>query len=295
MELGYYPGCTLKTVASNLEEPAIASMAVLDVNLVELPRWNCCGAVYSLASDDLIRQIAPVRNLIRAQERGFGKLVTLCSFCYHTLKRANLLVKADATKRDTLNSFMDKEADYEGKVEVVHLLEVLRDDIGWGNISGKVKVPLQGLKLAPYYGCTLLRPREVAIDQPEKPTILHHLIEALGATVADFPFSTECCGSYQVMGSRDSVLERALSILGSAMRWGADALVLTCPLCAFNLGQTQSELKRKYRDFNGIPVFYFTQLLALSLGLGSEVCRFELNYGEPQLLMQSKDILPVSR
>ena len=295
MELSYYPGCTLKTVASNLEDSAIASMAVLGVDLVELPRWNCCGAVYSLANDDLIHQVAPVRNLIRAQEQGCGKMVTLCSFCYHTLKRANFLVEADVTKRNTLNSFMDKEADYEGEVEVVHLLEVLRDDIGWESISRKVKVPLQGLKLAPYYGCTLLRPREVAIDQPEKPAILHHLIEALGATVADFPLSTECCGSYQVMSSRDSVLERALSILGSAMRWGAEALVLTCPLCAFNLGQTQSELKRKYRDFNGIPVFYFTQLLALSLGLGPEVCRFELNYSEPRLLMQSKDVLSVSR
>jgi heterodisulfide reductase subunit B len=291
MELSYYPGCTLKTKAKNFEDSAIASMAALGINLEEIPRWNCCGAVYSLADDDLIHQLAPIRDLIRVKEQGRDKVVTLCSFCFNTLKRANLLMRNDAEKRKTLNSFMDDEIEYNGEVEVVHLLEVLRDDIGWKTISDKLKVPLKNLKLAPYYGCTLLRPQEVAIDQVERPTILHQLLLALGAEPIDFPFAAKCCGSFQVVGNREVALESAWNILSSAVEWQAEALVLSCPLCDFNLAGKQEELRQKYREFKGIPTLYFTQLLALALGLDRKVCRFELNYQDPQPLLESKGLL----
>jgi len=291
MELCYYPGCTLKTRAKNFEDSAIACMAALGINLKEIPRWNCCGAVYSLADDDLIHQLAPVRDLIRVKEQEQGKVVVLCSLCFNTLKRANLLMRNDAEKRKTLNTFMDEEVDYNGEVEVVHLLEVLRDDIGWKTISDKLKVPLKNLKLAPYYGCTLLRPQEVAIDQVERPTILHQLLQALGAEPIDFPLATKCCGSFQVVGNREVALECAWNILSSAVRCQAEALVLSCPLCDFNLAGKQEELKQKYREFKGIPTLYFTQLLALALGLDSKVCRFELNYQDPQPLLESKGLL----
>jgi len=291
MDLSYYPGCTLKTKAKSLEDPAIASMAALGINLVEIQRWNCCGATYSLADDDLAHHLAPVRNLIRVNEQGKNKVATLCSFCYNALKRANLLMQNDQEKRKTLNDFMEEEKDYNGEVEVVHVLQVLRDDIGWGNISEKVKVPLHGLKVAPYYGCTLLRPKEVAIDDVERPTILGKLMAAIGAEVVDFPFATECCGSFQIVSNPDFVTQRAWDILSSALRREADALVLTCPLCNFNLSQRQQELRRKYSDFKGIPIFYFSQLLALVLQLDPQLCHFELSYGEPLHLLKSKELV----
>lgn len=291
MELSYYPGCTLKTKAKNFEDAAIASMTALGINLKEIPRWNCCGVVYSLADDDLIHQLAPVRDLIRVKEQGQDKVVALCSFCFNTLKRANLLMRNDAEKRGTLNSFMDEEIDYNGEVEVVHLLEVLRDDIGWKTLSDRLKVPLKNLKLAPYYGCTLLRPQEVAIDQAERPTILHQLLQALGAEPIDFPFAAKCCGSFQVVGNREVALESAWNILSSAVRWQAEALVVSCPLCDFNLAGKQGELRQKYQEFKGIPTLYFTQLLALAFGLDRKVCHFELNYQDPQPLLESKGLL----
>ena len=291
MGLSYYPGCTLKTKARNLEDSAIASMQALGINLVELPRWNCCGTVFSFAEDDLIHHLAPIRNLIRAKEAGDSKVVTLCSFCYNTLKRANLLIKNDPEKRNTINSFMEEEINYEGEVEPVHLLEILRDDVGWDSVAEKVKVPLQGLKVAPYYGCTLLRPREAAIDQPETPTVLHQLLEALGSTAVDFPAAIQCCGSFQIVGNPDSVLECAWGILASALKRGAEALVTSCPMCDFNLGQRQQELALRYSQFKPIPILYFTQLLALALGLGPEVCRFELNYVDPRPLLESKKLI----
>ena len=291
MDLSYYPGCTLKTKAKNLEDSTIAAMGALGINLVEIQRWNCCGTVYSLADDDLAHHLAPVRNLIRVEEQGSNKVGTSCSFCYNTLKRANLLMQKESEKRKTLNDFMEEEKDYSGEVEVVHILEVLRDEIGWENIAGKVKMPLQGLMVAPYYGCTLLRPQEVAIDQVERPTILHRLMEAIGAEAIDFPFATECCGSFQIVSNPDFVTQRAWDILSSAMRRGAEALVLTCPLCNFNLGQRQQELLQKYSGFRSIPIFYFSQLLALSLQLDPQVCNFELNYGDPLPLLKRKKLV----
>ena len=292
MRLAYYPGCTLKTKARNLEEPAIASLEALGFELEEIPRWNCCGAVHSLADDDLIHQVAPVRNLIRVKEQGKDVVVTLCSFCLNTLKRANLLMKDDAEKRNTLNSFMDEEIDYSGDVRVLHLLEVLRDEIGWEALAQEVKFPLRNLKLAPYYGCTLLRPREVAIDSVENPTILREFLRALGATPVEFPESTRCCGSYQIVSSPDSISGYAWDILSSALSHGAEALVLTCPLCDYDLGQGQKELVKRHNGFKGMPLFYFTQLLALALGLDPQVCHFELNHGSPELLLRENGLLP---
>jgi len=290
MNLAYYPGCTLKTRARNLEQPAVASMEALGFKLNEVPRWNCCGAVYSLAEDDLIHQVAPVRNLIRAKKQGETELVTLCAFCLNTLKRANILMKEDIAKRDTINDFIDEEIDYAGEVKVVHLLEVLRDELGWEALSQKVKLPLRGLRVAPYYGCTLLRPREVAIDSVDDPTILREFLEALGASPVDFPESTRCCGSYQVISSPDDISEYARLILDSALSHGAETLVVTCPLCDYNLGRGQKELSKK-SGFREMPLLYFTQLLALALGLDPQVCHFELNYGSPESLLREKGLL----
>jgi heterodisulfide reductase subunit B len=295
MTLAYYPGCTLKTRARNLEEPAVASMEALGLKLDEVSRWNCCGAVYSLADDDLMHQVAPVRNLIRVKKQRKTELVTLCAFCLNTLKRANLLMKQDVAKRDTLNDFIDEGIAYSGEVKVLHLLEVLRDQIGWEALSQKVKLPLHGLKAAPYYGCTLLRPREVAIDNAEDPAILREFLHALGASPVDFPESTTCCGSYQVVSSPNDISEYARPILSSALSHGAEALVLTCPLCDYNLGRAQKELLKKGSGFKEMPLIYFTQLLALALGLGPRVCHFELNHGSPESLLKGKNLLPQSR
>ncbi len=125
MKIKYYPGCTLKYKAKNLEDSAIASLETLGCEVEEIERWNCCGAVYSLAEDDLIHKVAPVRDLIRVKEQGGDKVLTICSMCYNTLARANLLMKEDEEKRDTINRFMDEEIDYAGEVEVFHLLTVV--------------------------------------------------------------------------------------------------------------------------------------------------------------------------
>ncbi len=280
MKALYYPGCTLKNKAKNLGDTAVASMALLGIELEELQRWNCCGAVHSLADDDLIHQVAPVRNLIRAKEQGGSKLVTLCSMCYNSLARANLLMRDNEEKRKTINLFMDEEMDYFGEVKVVHFLQFLRDEIGWDNLQNRVKVPLKGLKIAPYYGCTLQRPREVGIEPPGSFKLMTRFLEALGATAVRFPEADFCCGSYQILGNPDAARSAVSNILRGAEKAGADALAMSCPLCEFNIGKTE-----------GGVAFYITQLLALALGLDSKTCHFELNNRASMDLLIANNIL----
>ncbi len=290
MKIGYYPGCTLKTKAQNLEQSAIKAMSLLGYELDELDRWNCCGAVYSLANDDLVHVLAPVRDLIRAKDKGHDKVVVLCSMCYNTLARANQLMRDDEVKRKTINDFMEEENDYAGEVEVVHLLTLLRDEIGWDNVRKAVKKPLEGMKLAPYYGCTLTRPREITIDGNVSPTIFKEFIEALGATSVEWDDAEVCCGSYQILSNPETAKATVTNIIGSADKSGADAMILSCPLCDYNLGKRQADLIQS-DNFAPLPVFYFTQLLALALGLPSDVCQFDLNPETSRQWLADKGLL----
>ena len=290
MKLGYYPGCTLKTKAANLEKAAMAALASLGVDFQELERWNCCGAVFSLADDDLIHHVASVRNLIRAQDQGVDTVVTLCSQCYNTMARANLLMRTDEEKRDTINRFMYEENDYDGGIEVLHFLQVLRDRVGWEALKAKVVRPLNGLKVAPFYGCTLVRPNDVSID-PFGDGIIEDFLRAIGAEPASFSAATECCGSYQMLAHPEAGMERASKVIASANRSEADALILSCPLCEYNLGTRQKDVVAGVPGLQPIPTFYFTQLLAVALGLDPEVYRLELNGPAAAALLTDKNFI----
>ena len=295
MGTAYYPGCTLKTKAKNLEDAALAAAAALGLEMDELERWNCCGAVYSLADDDLIHQIAPVRDLIRAKEAGHDTLVTLCSMCYNTLARANKMMREDADKRFTINTFMDEEPDYEGEVEVMHFLTYLQREIGWEALADKVQVPLTGLKVAPYYGCTLTRPYEVSIDEaPENPTVMKGFLAALGADPVSYDDAMTCCGSYQMLTHTEAALASTSKVIASARSAGAEVLALSCPLCEYNVGVRQRDLLKADPDWSEVPTLYFSQLLAIALGLGPEVCRTELNALAARSLLQDKNLIPAA-
>jgi len=291
MKISYYPGCTLKTRAKNLESSALAALNALGIEVDELERWNCCGAVYSLADDDLIHIVAPVRDLIRVKESGHDTVMTLCSMCYNTLARANELMKNDEVKRKTINDFMDEEPDYAGEVKVVHFLDFIRDELGWDALKAKVTNPLKDLKIAPYYGCTLLRPKDVAIDHPDNPTVLHEFLTALGAEVVDFPSAIECCGTYQIVGNPEAAMSLSHNILAEASQFGAEALALACPLCDYNLGKKQDQMLTTFEGMKEVPVYYFTQLLAIALGIADDDCHFELNRNSSVELLKSKNLL----
>ena len=283
MKVSYYPGCTLKSNAKNFEDSALAAMNEFGVEMQELSRWNCCGTVFSLASDDLMHHIAPLRILLRAREEGHTTLITLCSMCYHTLKLSNIRMQENPEELKKINEVLYKEKIiYDGKTEVHHLLKFLKDKIGFEKVKEKIKVDLSAVKIAPYYGCLLLRPKEISIDPSmENPVIMSEFIEAVGSKAVTFSHQTECCGAYLTVTEKELVTERSYEILQSARRAGADLIMTSCPLCQFNLDDRQKEIKKKYPEFESMPVIYFTQLLALAMGLEKKLCRFDLNWVDP--------------
>lgn len=285
-QITYFPGCTHQTTAKHLEDSARAGLLELGYELEEMPEWTCCGTVYGLASDDVMHQVSPIRNLTRVEATGSNRVVSICAMCYNTLHQANELVRGDPEKLENVNEFMDEEPDYQCTVEVTHLLEFLRDDIGFDQIKEKTNRPLEGLRVAPYYGCLLLRPNGAAIDDPEQPKVMQEFLEALGAEPVDDPRATHCCGSYHTVGREDIVAERAREIISSARGRGADVIALSCPLCEFNLDDRQKLLE----DDGEMPILHFTQLLALALGR-EEDCRFDLHYVDPRPVLREKGLL----
>ena len=291
MELLYYPGCTLKTSAKNLEESAFAIAKALGHELIEMDEWNCCGVVASLTDDDLMHHIAPLRNLIHVEDQGADKVVVLCDMCNNTLKQTNLRVKEKPEDLETLNDFMDKENDYKNTVSVLHFLEFLRDEVGFAKIKKMVKHPLKGMKIMPYYGCVMLRPREVAIDDAEEPVILSDLLKALGAEVLDNPYKIECCGSYHTIDQKESTSKRAYRISNFGKELGADAIITSCPLCRYNLDVRGQEAEALFEGYSQMPTFYYTQLIAIALGLDIDNCGFENHAVDPIPLLKKKGVV----
>lgn len=257
MVLSYYPGCTLKNQAADLDRYARASAEALGITLEELPQWQCCGGVYPMASDEIATRLAAVRALAEARDRT-GTLVTVCSACHHVLKRTNEDLLRDETFRTRANNYMQLPRPYGGEAKVVHFLELLRDTVGFDNLKKAVTHPLTGRRIGAYYGCLLLRPgKEMRLDDPEDPKILEDFLRALGAEPVVYAMRNECCGGYVTLENRPLAAERAQSILDDAGALGAELLVTACPLCKYNLTKNAA----------GIPTVYFTRLLAEALGL----------------------------
>ena len=262
MKYSYYPGCTLRTKAKDLDAYARASASALGFELEEIEDWQCCGGVYPLGTDEIASKLSSVRTLNAAKEKG-QDLVTLCSACHHVIKRVNDDMKNVEDIRTRANNYMQLEEPYAGETEVLHFLEVLRDKVGFDKLKEKVVNPLKGKKIGAYYGCLLLRPGKVlGFDNPENPTIIEDFIRAIGATPVVYPYRNECCGGYISLKEKDLAKSMCDKIVDSAAGFGADMLITACPLCMYNLNKSAE---------GKVPVYYFTELLAEALGVKEEV------------------------
>ena len=296
MAIPYYPGCTLSTKGRGYDASGRAVAQALGLELEELQDWNCCGASFPLAVDNLLSMTGPTQVLVEARAQG-ERVATLCAICYNVLKRTNHFLQSDAEKRDRLNTFI--EAEYAGDLRVQHFLEILRDELGFEALGQRVDEAreatgrsLQGLNVAPYYGCLLLRPeKELQLDDAEDPRILEDLLQALGCEPVDFSHRVECCGSYLLVTSADLAADMSFDVLQSAARNGADLLVTACPLCQYNLDYKQAEMARQHPGFRPLPVLYFTQLMGLALGLDSDDWGWELHHVDPRLLLTKQGLL----
>ena len=258
MVFSYFPGCTLKTKAKDLDVYTRKSAEALGITLEELPEWQCCGAVYPQAKDEIATKLSSIRSLAAARDLG-RDLVTVCSACHHVIKRVNLDMQTDEDIILRANNYLQLETPYHGETKVLHYLEVLRDCVGFDELAKKVVNPLTGRKIGAYYGCLLLRPgREMQFDKPEKPTILEDFIRALGAEPVIYANRNECCGGYVTLENKPLAVKKASAVTASARANGAECLITACPLCMYNLKENAE---------GDMPVYYFTELLAEALGV----------------------------
>lgn len=258
MTFSYFPGCTLRTKAKELDRYARISAEALGFTLEEVPDWQCCGGVYTMAKDEIASKLSSVRALASAKEKG-QDLVTLCSACHNVIKQVNNDMRTDENIVLKANNYLKLQEPYQGETEVLHYLEVLRDKVGFDNLKAAVKNPLTGKKIAAYYGCLLLRPGTVMqMDNPENPKILEDFIRAIGAEPVLYPQRNECCGGYMTLEDKAAAQKRSSTVMDSAAEHGAEMVITACPLCLYNL---------KKNSGSEVPVVYFTELLAQALGL----------------------------
>jgi heterodisulfide reductase subunit B2 len=266
MKLSYFPGCSLKGLGRAYEESLLPVFRSLGIELDEVPDWNCCGATAYMAVDETKAFVLAARNLALAEQSGDRAMLAPCSACYLVLNKTQRAIRESASVRKKVDRALDSvQLSYAGRVAVRHPLDVLINDVGLEAIKQKVTQPLRGLKVAPYYGCQIVRPYSTFDDQAN-PTTMDRLLEALGATVVRYPLKTKCCGG-SLTGTLPEAGERLCYILlKEAMKRGADVIATVCPLCQFNLDGYHDAIARKFEPVR-IPTVYFSQLMGLAFGL----------------------------
>ncbi|MBQ9807803.1 MAG: CoB--CoM heterodisulfide reductase iron-sulfur subunit B family protein [Ruminococcus sp.] len=254
----YYPGCTLRTKAKDLDTYARSSAEALDIKLEEPADWQCCGGAYTTAKDEIATKLSAVRTLNAAKVLD-RPLITVCSACHNVIKQTNYDISNDEDMAAKVNNYLKLDQPYAGETTVYHYLEMLRDVVGFDNLKAKVVNPFKGKKIAAYYGCLLLRPsKALAMDDPENPSIMEDFIRAIGGTPVIYSQRNECCGGYITMEDKAQAQKRSAAVMDSAADQGADMVITACPLCLYNL---------KKNSGSELPVYYFTELLAEALGV----------------------------
>ncbi len=285
-KFAYFPGCSLEKIALSYNNSSVETSKILGVELQELEDWNCCGATTYFHVDQLLAYTLTARNLAMAEKEGLD-LVAPCSACYKNAYFTNKYFKADPDVAEHINYALEEDdLQFNGDINVHHIMDIYVNEVGAEAIKEKVKKPLEGMKVAPYYGCQIVRPRKNG-EEVENPQFFESLINAMGAEAVDFSERLRCCSGSLIMTSRRAALDMVRVLLKSAVDSGADVIATACPLCQVNLECYQTQVNEEFgTDFN-MPVTYFTQLLGLALGMpkkklgiGSELVSAAPIFGE---------------
>lgn len=282
MELAYYPGCSLHSVAEEYEQTTRAVCQKLGITLKEIPDWNCCGASSAHSINHLAGIAVPARNLALAEQLG-QDVVAPCAACYQRLVTADHEMRHNPELKAQVEGII--QHNWQGHVKVLSILEVF-NQIGLEQIRRAAVKPLVGLKVACYYGCYLVKPPKIAhVDDPENPMLMDKILRALGAETVDWPFKTECCGGSLVLTNTEVVLRLGKDILEAAQAAGANCLVTPCPLCQPNLDMRQAQVNKQYHTSFNLPVFYITELMALAMGVNKSQLPLRKHFVDPQPLL----------
>jgi len=268
MRFGYYPGCALHGSSNDYEKSVRACLRVLDVELVELDDWICCGATAAHSLNHLLYLALPARNLGIADRDHLTELLAPCPMCSMELIKTKKALGKDKALRERLSEIVELEV--QGNADVINMIQVFQK-VGLPSLAERVKRPLSDMRAACYYGCLLTRPPEIlAFDDCEHPSSMEAIVETLGGTAVVWNFKTECCGAGMTMANEDTVLELSDRILSNAVAHGANCLVVACPMCHVNLDMKQKAVESRYGKTLALPVYYLSDIVGLALGL-SEV------------------------
>ncbi len=279
----YFPGCSLKGAGAPYEKSLLAVFRALGLGLEEIPDWNCCGATAYLSVDAEMGVVLAARNLALAERAAGRDVVAPCSGCYLALTKAKSMIAEYPDLRAKVTDALGRaNLPYSGRVAVRHPLEVLMTDVGQERLRSLVTRPQKNLRVAPYYGCAILRPY-ATVDDAHTPRVLEDLTRIAGATPVDYPHKARCCGGMLTAGVQTVGLRLVEILLDAATAAGANAIVTTCPLCQYNLEVYQDRLHKTTGKEFGIPVIYFTQMLGLAFGLDARALGMDQLLRVPEL------------
>jgi len=265
-EFAYFPGCSLEKLAVSYHTSALETTKKLGVKLKELEDWNGCGSTTYFHIDELLAYTLTVRNLAIAEKTGLD-VVAPCSACYRNMYFTAAHLKKDPDLAEHINYALEEDnLNFSGNIKIQHLLEMYVQDIGMEEIKSKVTNPLDGMKVAPYYGCQILRPRKDH-EEVENPRFFEDLLSAIGATPIEYALKTRCCGGSLIISSRTAALSMVRNLLQCAVDRGAMMIATACPMCQVNLECYQQSVNQEFGTEFSVPILYFTQLLGLALGI----------------------------
>ncbi|MGA2316510.1 MAG: CoB--CoM heterodisulfide reductase iron-sulfur subunit B family protein [Thermodesulfobacteriota bacterium] len=277
MEFALFLGCTIPARLNQYESSSRAVLEKLGVELVDIREFNCCG--YPLRNMGFkIFLLSAARNLALAEKKNLN-VMTLCKCCYGSLKKADYLMKENASLKKEVNTTLEKEGlKYEGRIEIKHLLSVLHKDIGIEAIKGKIATTFKGLKIATHYGCHALRPSQVVgFDNPVAPTLFDQLVEVTGAESIEWTMKLDCCGA-PLWGINDKLsMDLTLKKLTDGKKSGANYVCAACPYCHIQFDKVQKMILSQRNMNHPLPSILYTQLLGLSMGIGQKALGLELN------------------
>lgn len=268
MSIAYYPGCSGMGTSMEYESSTRAVFRHLGVELVDVDDWSCCGSTPAHTVNHVLSAALSGRNLAQVKKMGHEVVATPCPSCLANLKTAAHKAEDEAF-RGKINELLDDECPAD--VNAKSTLQILVEDVGTDAVKESIVRPLAGMKVACYYGCLTTRPPKLMqFDDPENPMSMDDLLTACGAEVVPFPLKVECCGAAAGMPRRDIASELSGKLLDVASELAVDAIVAACPLCQMNLDLRQGQCNRARGTRHEIPVFYFTQLMGLAMGLSEQ-------------------------
>lgn len=277
MKVQYYPGCSLHGTAKEYDQSMKAVSRALGIELQEVEDWSCCGATSAHATNYKLSVALPARNLMLAEKDNVKDVMVPCAACFNRFKSAQHHLAHDQALRTEVEGIVGGK--YRGELSIKNPIDIICSNIGLDNLAAKVKKQLTGIKAVSYYGCLLLRPPEVCeFDDYENPAMLDGILNAMGAEVRPWSYKTDCCGGSLTISKTSIVVSMVDKLMTMAREAGANCIVTACPVCMANLDmRASSHLK--------LPVFYFTELMALALGLQGPAEWFKLHNVDPTPLV----------